>query len=75
MGDYTISAYRALYGGQVNISDSELFESTTGIDTNPDTNKDANNNGGNNGVNGTPNPKEKSDKLHQRKDNALDVSI
>lgn len=79
-GDYTLSEYRAIYGGTVTLQDA------VGIDNDTDTEntireemegknqvQDPNNNGGNNGVNGAPNPKKKN--YNSKNDKGLDVTL
>lgn len=71
-GDLTVSEYRAVFGGQVNLGDAVGVDEDTKT-TNPDSlegqekanqaqngTNDPNNNGGQNGVHGSPQPKEKA---------------
>lgn len=77
-GIYTLSEYRAIYGGQVTLTDAVGVDQDTGT-TNPNSvagqkaTQDPNGNGGNNGVNGTPAPKEKSS--NQRNDKGTDITL
>lgn len=86
-GDFTLSEYRALYGGNVTLQDAVGLDQDYG-EPNPiaqeledkakqeqsnSSKDDPNNNGGNNGVYGSPKPKEKD--VHKRNDKAMDVSL
>lgn len=79
-GNYTLSEYRAIFGGAITLQDSVGVDSDTGT-ANPIREsmegqllpQDSNGNGSNNGVNGAPNPKEKSN--NSRNDKGLDATL
>jgi HK97 family phage portal protein len=76
-GDYTVSEYRGIYGGQVNLNDAIGIDDdmgTTGqlaIAKENAAAKDPNNNGGNNGVHGAPNPTVKPSNQHHDKGTSI----
>lgn len=80
-GEYTLSEYRAIYGGTVTLQDAVGIDNDTGtknpireeMENKTKQNGDGNSNGGNNGVHGAPAPKEKD--VHQKNDKSLDTSL
>lgn len=86
-GDFTLSEYRAIYGGNVSLQDSvgidqdygepnpvaQELEQKAKLEQSNNKPSDPNNNGGNNGVHGSPKPKEKN--VHKRNDKNLEVTL
>jgi hypothetical protein len=83
-GNYTLSEYRAIFGGTATLQDSvgidadtktqnpirESMEHQIDMDNQSMGVQDPNNNGGNNGVNGVPNPKPKANNSRNDKSEA-----
>lgn len=82
-GEYTLSEYRAIYGGHVRLNDAVGVDDDTGTpgaqtlqqekQEQSSAPADPNNNGGHNGVHGAPAPK--SDPQNQRGDHATEIHL